>query len=430
MAKDKTKRRGSAGTFFFGSFIGFLLCLILIVGSLCLIYFKVSANTINKMFKTDIDLKGANDKTLSDIVPSVLGLVQSTDTYTINNLKEDFGIEIKDKLFGIDITDLKNVAIDDLGEEVEKKFANISADELRNVNGMGLEDMKHILNQTNTYYYNSIANANNEIGLYKTYKDNKYSNKVTFDYVVSGQDIITKGHSSPIISGEVKIPLWYLPLTDALGDFTKNMGENITLYDLDQSYGVKLPSFIKLTEQEMQDTTINELESVINDVKVKDILDLNIKSYKETKDGPTIYYNDRDNNGLRDSSKEEVVTYVLYSISEKQIDELSKTINEFKLSQVFSPDQRTNGILSLITTDPTIEQIPSEIEKVIKNTTLAELISKGVIEKPADYDDLDDHVTTVADAVNGGFKTVAELTLPELIDYCLDLIELSKSVTT
>ena len=131
------------------------------------------------------------------------------------------------------------------------------------------------------------------------------------------------------------------------------------------------------------------------------------------------------------------MSYVLYSISEKQIDELSKTINEFKLSQVFSPDQRKTGILSLIkidptdpTTDPTIEQIPSEIEKVIKNTTLAELISKEVIAKPADYDDLDDHVTTVADTVNGGYKTVAELTLPELIDYCLDLIELSKSVTT
>ena len=58
------------------------------------------------------------------------------------------GYEVQDEMFGIDISDLKDVAISDLGGAIEKKFANISADELRNVNGMNLEtEMGEILNK-------------------------------------------------------------------------------------------------------------------------------------------------------------------------------------------------------------------------------------------------------------------------------------------
>ena len=268
--KIERKSRGSGvGTLFLGTFIGFILCLGLIAGVGCFAYFKVSPNWLNKTFKTKIDLgnEDANSKTLSDFVSGALGLIQNVDSYTLSDLKGDFGIEVKDELFGINISDLKNVAITDLGAAIENKFATISAGELKEVEGMNLTSMSSILDKHNTYYFNSVNNK-----LYKEFNGSSYSNEVTFDYDVSEDKtkVITKGNEEAIVSGQVSIPLWYLPLATALSDFTANMGNQITLAELEADYGVELPSFFNNVDK--ANTTVNDLEEEINKLYVADFL--------------------------------------------------------------------------------------------------------------------------------------------------------------
>ena len=139
MSKNE-KKKGRAGAFIGGTFFGFLLCLGAIVGLGCFTYFKVSSNWINKTFKVDINLgsEQMNDKTLSDLFADVNGIIKNKDTYTLNDLNNDFGIKISDEIVGIKITDLKDVPFDELSTAIQNKFGSISADELRNVSGMNL----------------------------------------------------------------------------------------------------------------------------------------------------------------------------------------------------------------------------------------------------------------------------------------------------
>lgn len=406
----KEKKKSRVGAFIGGSFFGFLLGIGAVVGLICLVYFKVTPNWINKTFKTDINLgETTNDKTLSNIVSSVVGIAQNKDTYKLSDLKDDFGIEIKDELFGINITDLKDVAISDLASAVEKKFGTISADELRNVDGMNLEsEMGKILNKTNTYYLN-----NN-----KLYKDVEHTKQVSFDYTLSedNQKVTTKGHEEEIVDNKVSIPLWYLPLTVALGDFTANLGDNITLYDLEHDYGVSLPKFFNLTEQEKKDTTVNELEETINGLMVKDILNLNIKYSESAK----VYYDDKNNNNIVDSGEE--VAYVLVALQDKKIEELASTINEFTLSQVFSESERSSGVLSLITTDPKISELPTAIQNVIEKTNISTLYYKDIIKlESEDANKLSVKIDHDNDSTTATVA-VGSLTIDQLIDYCFDFI--------
>ena len=118
--KDKTRKSG-AGKFFLGTFIGFILCLALLAGIGTFAYFKVSVKWINDTFKTEIDLgnEELNGKTIKEFINSAVNLSQNVDTYTLNNLKSDFGIDVGDKLMGIDISDLKDVAFNDLPDAME-----------------------------------------------------------------------------------------------------------------------------------------------------------------------------------------------------------------------------------------------------------------------------------------------------------------------
>lgn len=410
MSKKEKKKKSRFGAFMGGSFFGFLLGIGAVVGLVCLVYFKVTPNWINKTFKTEINIgEKANDKSISDFVNTIIHISENKDTYKLSDFKKEWGFGISNQMFGIDISDLKDVTISDLGKAIENKFGTISADELRNVNGMNLEsEMGKILNKTNTYYYHN----------HKLYKNVEHTTQVYFDYTISEDEstVTTKGHETAIVGGVVKIELWYLPLTVALGDFTAHMGDNITLYDLEQSYGVKLPEFFNLTEQEKKDTTVNELDSAINGLKVKDILKLNIK-YIET---DKVYYNDKDDDDVKDSGEE--VSYVLVAIADKKIDELSSTINDFTLSQVFSESERNSGILSLITTDPKISEIPSAIQNIISKTNIQTLQYKNIIklstEDAAKLSIMVDH-----DKDNSTEKVaVGSLTIDELLNYCFDLI--------
>ena len=408
------RRNGKAGAFFGGTFFGFLLCLALIAGLGCFVYFKVSPDFINKTFKTNIDLGSdeLNKKTVKGFVNSAMDLANNKNSYTLQDLNEDFGVKIQDNLFGINIADLKTVPFAELSGAIEKKFANISAHELRNISGMNLEaKMGDILDKENIYYYNSVDNK-----LYKKLTGITYSEPVTFEYVVSEDKttVTTKGNIEFITDGKVKIPLWYLPLTNALSDFTSNLGEQTTLYDLENSYGVKLPMFLNSVDK--QNTTVNQLESVIKTVKIGDVLELNIKLDQLTQE----YYNDLDKDNVYDSGEE--VAHILKAISETKVEDLDSFINELKFSQIFSVNERSEGVLSLITTDPTIEEIPSAIESVISNTSIDTLVDKEII--TVSSTDMAKLLIEVDHDFNSSTEKVAlkDLTIDQFIDYCLDLV--------
>ena len=449
MSRSKSKKRGGFGTFFFGSFIGFILCLALIAGTLAFVYFKVSPNWINKTFKTDIDLGSdeINNKTVKDFVDGIMGLAQHTDTYTINNLKTDFGIEIKDELLGIDISDLKDVAVDDLAEAIEKKFGTISADELRNVNGMNLEkEMGKILNKTNTYYFNS---ANNK--LYEKLDDKQtpvvYSEEVTFDYEISGDEskVVTKGHETSIVSGVAKIELWYLPLTVALGDFTSNLGSNMTLRELKEDYNVKLPDYI--LKDENLDKTINEFDDIVNDLYIADVLEYTIdKSNDKTPDK-----SDLDKWIVKDKSNNQV-NGTLEEISKLKIGEITNnmqsTINGLYIADVLEytidksndttadksdsskwivrdkSGKQVNGVLAKIA-DLQIGNMSDGVQDKINTMTIAEVLNYKKVTNPTEFYYVDSNNNNTYDSgeevVSGVMATLADATLNNVSDKILDV---------
>jgi hypothetical protein len=323
------------------------------------------------------------------------------DSYTLSNLNEDFGIEIKDELFGISIKDLKNVAIKQLPSAIENKFATISADELRNVDGMNLEEeLGDILEKTNTYYFNSEDS--------KLYKDSTFTTEVSFDYTIS-QDkskVTTKGHETSIISGEAKIELWYLPLTIALGDFTSDLDTNMTLHELEESFDITLPSFFDNVDKE--NTKVSELSDTINNLHVADIL------------GYTIDITNPEQPKVMDGTTE--IKGVLAAVAQYKINQLESGVAGLKLSQIFKPEQLNSGILSLLTTDPTIDQIPAAIENVIKTTNIQTLYSEGIIalnvEDANKLDDPIDHDNNNSTAE----VEIGSLTIEEFLDYCFDYV--------
>lgn len=332
MRREKVK--GRAGAFWGGTFIGFLLTLALLAGIGCLIYFKISVKTINKTFKTDISLgsEQLNGKTINQLVADIGGIVKNKDTYSINDLQKDFGLKIEDDIFGIKIDDLKSVGLSKLGDAVEKKFGAISASELRSVSGMNLEEeMGHILKQTSTYYYKSADNK-----LYEKLEGSAYSKEVAFDYKIieeSGvKKVVTKDHKTTIEDGVVQIELWYLPLTSALGDFTANMGTNLTLKVLEDDFGIKLPSFFNNVDK--ANTTINELETAINTLYIADFL------------GYTVDDANPDNLIVKDKSNT-VVTGLMASLATIKIDDLDNGAIEEKIGSMTAEELRDIENLNL-----------------------------------------------------------------------------------
>ena len=405
MAKEKEKKQKSRfGAFVGGGFLGFNLCLFLIVGTLVFAYFKVSPNWINKTFKTDIAVSDElGDKTLSDVVKTVSGILKNSDTYTLSNLKSDFGIEVKDELFGIAISDLKQTPIKDLGKAVEEKFANISAQEIKNVPGMNLqENMGKILSKTNTYYYNND-------NLYKNFDGTEYSNAVTFKFELNENKngVTVKGQEFDIDGNIVKIDLWHLPLASGLSDFTSNMGENITLYDLENDFGVKLPSFFNFTDAEKMETTVNELEGAIKGLYLADVLGYTI-------DGETV----KDSSGVP-------VTGVIASLAKLKIEGLTTGINNLTLENVFTETELSSGAMSLIPSTTKLTDIASVLNNKFATLKLDEIVSSKIITLSVPEQQIYNGKKEMY--VKGTSKKVKDLLLQEIIILALNDIETSET---
>ena len=404
--KDKTRKSG-AGKFFLGTFIGFILCLALLAGVGTFAYFKVSVKWINNTFKTEIDLgnEELNGKTIKEFINGAINLGQNVDTYTLNNLKADFGIDVGDKLMGIDITDLKDVAFNKLPEAMEDKLSNISADELKDV--LDTSDMDNIIEKNVTYYVSGS----------RLYKDESHNTKAGFEYKVKVEDGVTKVIVKDVEfiaeDGEVEITLKYLPLTNAISDYIDTLGENLTLKELKDDFGVALPDYMNKIDE---NTTINELGDAIDNLYLADML------------GYTIDDTDPENIIVKDGGSD--VTGIIYDIAIEKVSNLGNITD--KLGNLSAVD--LEGIMDLSSMDKilnktktfdvngtTLYENGSEVEfdyEVVGNTVTVE--GKSFTIDTVNYKvDVDLRCLPLADAVSSFVDNIGDnLTIQELeTDY-------------
>lgn len=360
----RVKKGFNFGSMFLGVFLGFVLCIGAIVGVGFFAYNTVSAKWINKTFKAEINLgsEELNKKTIKDFASSATKMVQNLDSYTLNNLKADFGVDIGDKVMGFNVASLKEVPLSQLPNKLQEMFGNISAEELSGV--MDLSNMDKILNKHNTYYYNSQDNK-----LYKKYTGSTYVTPVDFEYSVTDGVVDVKGETFNIDSGKVDIQLRYLPLSKAISDFTSTMGDKITLSELEKDYGVVLPKYFDDVDENV---TINQLGEEIDNLQLASFLGY---SYDEASGK---YYN----------GEGEEVSGILSAIVDTPVSGISEKIETLTIQDSFKAEDLEAGVLSLIPADTKINTIDTALEAAFEDITLDELIEAEVVAKPANYDSI------------------------------------------
>lgn len=400
--KENVKRKSGVGAFLGGSFLGFILGIAAVVGLCVFAYFNVSVSWINSHFNTNIDVgnEDINKLTLNVAVSHAVNLLNNTDSYTLNNLKSDFGIEIPNEIMGIDISSLKSVPLTELATKAQALIGNVSADELKEV--VDLTSMEDILSTEKTYYYNSTNSL--------LYEDADYTIEALstdiYEYDSANSVIILKGKTYPLIESgaqsTISVELKYLPLSEAISSFTNDLGENLTFADL-SNYGIVLPDYIL---QGNEDKTLSEIQQVIDNVRVASILGYNY----DTVSGK-VYYSDGT-----------PVEGVLGAIAKYKISELNEdTINNLTVNDLFGD---TSGALGLIDGNTTINQIPTALSEKIKTSTVGELVENGLVEIE-NYDNVKNETFTI----NGETITFESLTLQDMFKLFVDNITIISSAS-
>ena len=388
----KHKANGShVGTFFFGTLIGILVGIAMLAGVVAFAYYKVSPNWLNNNFKTEIDLGNddLNNLTLSEFVNHAVNLGQNIDTYTLNDFKKDFGVDIGNEFIGINITDLYGVPLPNLVNSIKDKISNISADELKEI--INLDDMNNMLDKYKTYY----VDAQNSV----LYEDESLSVQVDFIYSINNGYVVINNREFAINQNRVDIQLKYLPLAEAISSLTSNLGENITLGELEQDYGVVLPACF---DNINRNTTINELGQAIDNMYIADLLGF---EYDISQD--KVY-----------NSQREEITGILRAVSRLTVGTAKDAVNDFTVSDMFTSSELGSGVLSLIESDTTISQLSDALSTALQNATIDKLILKGVVAAPSNYDDIKDKYINI----DGEYVQVSSLVLNDLIDVAFELL--------
>jgi len=438
---DGKPRKSGTGKFFLGLLLGFLMCVGTIAGLAWFAYENVSVKWVNETFNVGLDLgsQDINNKTIKELVVTARSVVDKVNTYTLNDLDSDFGIKFtNDKVMGLDISDVKNVPVKDLPEALKTKFANISAEELKDV--ISLEDMDILLNKTKTYYVNGN----------KLYEDEAYTTEVddsVIKYTITDADVTIKKVSRDIEDGKVEFELRFLPLTKALGDFKNTLGDKITVGELVNEFNVKLPDYIV---EGNEDKPINELEVVVDDLLLADFLGYTIyngrvykdeaktdeitgivatlaqKTVEELKDvegvinGSTIAdvldysYEEGKYYYIHSTEGKKEVTGIMKALAGTEVGVLSEKVEQLKLEDVLTGEK--TGILKLVG-NPLITEIGGAIQDVIDDKTLSELATAGVVSISTT-----DLAKTIKLGTHAG-KTLGSLKIKEVVDALVSAIQ-------
>lgn len=122
--------------FVIGLIVGMILLVVAVVGAIIAAGTLVSVGQIESTLGTDIleDESSVNDKTILELVQSVIDDLQDMDGLTINKLKTDYGLKIPTEISGIDISPVFDYPI----TEVPDHLGDI-------VNNMTLRDVGEFL---------------------------------------------------------------------------------------------------------------------------------------------------------------------------------------------------------------------------------------------------------------------------------------------
>lgn len=427
-------RKSGAGKFFLGLFLGFVMCVATVFGFLWFAYENVSVKWLNETFNIGLDLgsQEINDKTVKELIATATSVVDKINTYTLNDIDNDFGISLGDRFMGIDITDIQNVPVKDLPDAVQNKFANISADELKDV--FDLSEANIILDLTNTYY---VANG-------KLYEDEaktkEVDTKVIKYTITSDNKVVIKKQTRTIENGAVEFELRYLPLTKAFGDFKNTLGDRFTIGDLVNECNVKLPDYIV---EGNEDKTINELDGAIDSLLLADFLGFELvgeKVYNGSNEVTGIVatlakktvseLNGIENiidtssvadvlgftevNGVYKDTNGNEVTGIMKSIAGTEIQNLSTKVNDLTLNDVVTSK---SGMLNLIEGTTKITEIGSALQNAIDNKNLSQLAQAGVV--TISNTDLN---KTIKVGTHSG-KTLGSLKLKEIVDALVSALQ-------
>jgi len=186
------------------------------------------------------------------------------------------------------------------------------------------------------------------------------------DYGVTLPDFITKGNSDRPIA-DIKTIIDDLFVADVLGYTIDNSNpDNIIVKN-----GNDTVTGIMAIIAQKKINQLNDIQSTIEAQTIATLMD-----YKISADNKV--YDDKNNNSVLDAGEE--VTGLLGKVAKYTILNVDDAINDLVLSDVFSSEQLSSGVLSLIGADTKVVDIPDEVDNIIKKTSVNELIANGIID--------------------------------------------------
>ena len=280
-----------------------------------------------------------------------------------NNLSLD---DVADE-FGYSLpTEIYGIDITDITSAEISNISTAVQDKLNNISASELEEVMDLSS------IESILNSEREFYLFegKLYEDETHQNLVDFDYELTENGgvytIEVKSQTFTVSENKVGITVKYLPLTYAFGDVESFTIADVMGYTIDEDTG-----------------------------KVTD------------KDG-------------------EEVTGIMKAFADKKIGELTTAIDTLTLVDVFG-EVDENSVFTLIEGYETlpISQVPDKLVEAVSNSTINELVNKGVISSSS-VESLNDTLKAktvnelISSLSNIMGKTLAELNAEGLIEIDIE----------
>lgn len=344
---QKTKRKKGfrpVGIFLFGMLFGLIFTLGAIAGVGFWAYNNLTLEKLEKITKSNIDVgnDSIKNKSIKEIVASVSGIVKNIDTYTIEQIEEDFNIVIVGEggfvastMYGLDMTPLKKATKNTIKETLQDIIGTATMqtviENLGSNTDMGLFDT--IMDSYVEYYFNAEDNklyAKLESGSYSEVIDSKL-----YELQEENTKIKMGVNTYLIENGKITPQFRNVPIKQAFNDFegvTKSMQvykvlgyyEKSGSFYTDENYTNKVTGLMSTIASK----TINDLDqNFIDNLTIVEVLDLTEKDGK---------YVDSDNNA---------VSGIINSIAEKTIKELSnnETFNNIYIYEVMDYTIDENG---------------------------------------------------------------------------------------
>ncbi len=447
---EKTKRKKGfkpVGIFLFGMFFGLLFTLAAIAGVGLWAYNNLTLDKLG----IEVGSESVENKTIKELASSVTGIMKNIDTYTIGQMEEDFDIVIvgkggfiEEKMYGLDMTPLKNATKDTLKETFQDIIGTATMqtviENLGEATELGLFDT--IMDTEVEYYFNSTDNK-----LYVTFNNDTYSDPIDEKlYELTDDGKIKMGTLTyTITNGKIVAAFRNVPIKQSFNDFeavtkTLQIYKVLGYYEKNGNYYTDeaCTESNKVTGlmATIAGKTIEELDQdFIDNLTIVEVLDL-------TKSGDDYYQNGKKVNGIINSIAEktikelsaddafndiyiyEVMDYdkvgndyysgnnkvsgVMKSIAGFTIGNLSENVGTIKIADVLELDGTETGVLKFIyNNNSTIDSLTTDIENLtvgdalgIDESDATGIVRKFYNEKITDLNSkLDPNTLKVADAM-------------------------------